>query len=287
VSVRRLASTVVLAIVIGVGLAIVIRAAMDWPLGDLHVYLDAAMRIRDGEPLYVADVPSYAAFWYAPWFAVAFVPLTFVPYPIVAVAWSSILVFAAVGAVWPLVRQPTRATIGLASLMAGLLIGVAAGGNVQPLLILALVRTFHTPMGPLSVAVAASLKLTPGLLILSYLAHRAWRRAIVAAALTLVLVMPGVLLGQIREVSGGISALALFGISPLLYVAAVAAAAAAVFIVRPRYATLLAALAGVLALPRLFAYDVTLTLVAAAERSGLESAREGSGTTGRTEASGR
>lgn len=283
-SVSRLASIVVLAVAIGIGLAIIIRAIAEWPLGDLQIYLDAAMRLRDGKPLYVADVPSFAAFWYAPWFALAFVPATFLPYPVLAVGWSAVLVAASIGSVTPLLRTRNRSTIAVASLMFSLLIGVAAGGNVQPLLILALVRTFHRRNGPIWVAVAASLKLTPALLILAYAANHAWRRAAVATGLTVILLAPGVMLGQIREIRGGISALALFGISPLAYVAAIAGAGVAVFLVRRRYAALAAALAGVLALPRLFAYDVTLLLVGAAEPSDEGSAaRRSPMTVGRAE----
>lgn len=263
----RLASIVVLAITIGIGIAIIVQAIVEWPLGDLRIYLDAAARIRGGEPLYPADGPSYAAYWYAPWFALAFVPATFVPYSVVAVLWSAVLVVASFGAVAPLLRTRSQSTIALGSLMFSLLIGVAAGGNIQPLLVLILVRTLHRGSGPIWVGIAASLKLTPALLILVYIAERAWRRAALATGVTVILLMPGVLLGQIREVGGGISALALFGVSPVAYVAAIVVAGAAVFIVRRPYTTLAATLAAVLALPRLFAYDVTLALIGTAKRS--------------------
>jgi hypothetical protein len=252
---------VVLAILIGVGLAIVIRAIAEWPLGDLKIYLGAAQRIRDGQALYAVDVPSYEAFWYAPWFALVFVPASFLPYQVVAIVWSAILVVASIATVVPLLRMRTRAGVALASLVLSLLIGVSAGGNVQPLLVLALSRTRHRPSGPVWIALAASLKLTPALLILAYAAERTWRRALVAALLTSALLAPGLVLGQFREVSGGIDALALFGISPIAYGLSVAAACLAVFIVRRRYATLVASIAGVLALPRLFAYDITLVMV--------------------------
>jgi hypothetical protein len=58
----------------------------------------------------------------------------------------------------------------------------------------------------------------------------------------------------------------LLGVSPVLYVAVVLAALAATMIVPGRFAALAAAAASVLALPRLFVYDVTLVAAGAASK---------------------
>lgn len=56
---------------------------------DVAAYWGAAERIRAGEPLYVAGVANASDLYrYAPWFAYAWVPLTYLPSDIVTSAWS-------------------------------------------------------------------------------------------------------------------------------------------------------------------------------------------------------
>lgn len=240
------------------GINHVVWAVIDWPIGDLDVYLAAAQRLQAGEELYVADLPSYATFWYAPWFAVAFIPLTWLPYESVAVGWSTVLVAASILTVFPLVRRPTQARLALAALLFPLLFAVSAGGNVQPLLVLALARGFQRRAGPLWVGVAASLKITPILLALAYVAQGAWWRAAASVGIFAALIAPGLAMGLFTARPSELFALGLFGVSLPLYALSVLGAAALVFRVSVRYAPLAAAVAAVLALPRLFAYDATL-----------------------------
>jgi hypothetical protein len=50
----RLAQIVIIAVLVAIGVNHVVFAVRDWPLGDMDVYLAAAQRLRDGDPLYVS-----------------------------------------------------------------------------------------------------------------------------------------------------------------------------------------------------------------------------------------
>jgi hypothetical protein len=108
--------------------------------------------------------------------------------------------------------------------------------------------------------------------VFAYVARREWWRAGVTMALTGLLILPALAMGIAGAGIRSDAAPSLLGVSPVLYVVAVSATLAATFIVPRRFAFLAAATAAVLALPRLFVYDVTLISVGAAEPG---SARDG------------
>ena len=255
----RFARILISALLIGIGADQVVSAIREWPLHDMDVYLAAAGRIRNGEPLYVAGA-AYSTYWYAPWFAVLWVPLSYLPRVAVAIGWSAVLLVATAVICVRLGR------IGPSGLLLALLVGptlfaVSAGGNVQALMLLPLLSWPSQRSGPLWVAMAASLKLTPILLVLVYVRGREWWSALLTVALTAVLVVPGLfvgLLGSQGTLDWGTSIL---GLSPLLYVVSVGLAAASVFVLPAPIRPLAAATSAVLALPRLFLYDSTLLCV--------------------------
>src|SRR5204863_2168384 len=112
----------------------------------------------------------------------------------------------------PLVRGPAArhrvVTVMLArmgrngpmlALLAGpLLFAVSAGGNIQALMVLSLLWGFNRGSGPLWVAIAASMKYTPILLALTYVARREWLKAISAGLLAAALIGPGFVLGLLN-----------------------------------------------------------------------------------------
>ena len=263
----RLAQLVVIAVLVGIGVNNVVFAIRDWPLGDMDVYLAAAQRLRDGEPLYIAGDVAVNSYWYAPWYAVLWVPLTFLPREVVAVAWSGILLIASAAVAALLWRRGRRGAV-LALFVGPALFAVSAGGNVQALMVLALLLAFHRSGGPVAVAFAASMKIAPILLVAVYVARGEWRRALLGLAFTAVLLGPAIPMGIARAGVRSDAAPSLLGVSPILYAAAVCVALAVVFMVPRRQATLAAATAVVLALPQLFVYDVTLVAVGAAEERG-------------------
>ena len=265
----RAARLVSVAILLGIGIGDLYWAVVQWPLHDMDVYLAAARRLQEGQALYGAVSPSYFSYLYAPWFAAAWVPLSHLPRELVAIGWSAILVAAsaAVGRLlW--IRSPTGPHLTL--LIVPPLIAVSAGGNVQPLMVLGLLVGLNRRSGPMWVAIAASLKLTPILLCAVYVVRRQWWSAVLTLILSAVLWMPAPFIGFMSAASAvarDAAAPSLLGASAPLYVLGVVLALAATLVAPARYAALGASTASILALPRLFVYDVTLLAVGAATDS--------------------
>lgn len=259
----RFARIVILAILIGIGVNHVVFAIRDWPLGDMDVYLAAATRLREGEPLYVAGDVAVNSYWYAPWYAVLWIPLTHLPREVVAVGWSLVLLIATASVTWHLARERGAAAL-LALLVAPPLFAVSAGGNVQALMLLALLVGLHRRWGPLAIAAAASLKFAPILLVTVYVARREWWRAAATLAISAALLIPSYLMGITEAGVQSEAAPSLIAVSPLLYGAAIVVSALIVLTVPLRFAPLAASAGAVLALPRLFVYDVTTVAVGAA-----------------------
>jgi hypothetical protein len=254
---ERYARILVVAVLVAMAVDEVYFAIRDWPLHDMDTYLGAAMRVRTGEPLYVPGDVAVDSYWYAPWFAVAWMPLTFLPRLIVAVLWSTVLLAASAGVTIMLARLGRNGPM-LALLVGPLLFAVSAGGNIQALMVLSLLWGFNRGSGPLWVAIAASMKYTPILLALTYVARRQWLKAISAGVLAAVLIGPGFMLGLLNAGVRSQAAASLLGSSLLAYVIVVVAFAMLALAGPRGYSTLASTTAAVLALPRLFAYDVTL-----------------------------
>ncbi len=265
----RFAQIVVIAILVGIGINHIVFAIRDWPLGDMDVYLAAAQRLRDGEPLYVAGDVGIDSYWYAPWFAIAWIPMTYLPREVVAVIWSAVLI-GATAAVCVILGREGRQGVLVALLVGPPLFAVSAGGNIQAIMVLTLLVGFFRRWGPVAVAAAASLKLTPILLAAAYAARREWMRAAVAAVLAVLLYAPALLMGLMDAEIRSQAAPSILGISPVLYVVVVLGALVATFLVPRRFALLAAATASVLALPRLFVYDATTIAVGAAKEPDAE-----------------
>ena len=268
----RLARTVALAVVIGIGLFNLYQAAANWTLSDASAYWHAALRLRDGAPLYplLTDVDASEVYRYAPWFAWLTVPVTWLPIQIAGAIWSALLLAASGLAIVPLARA--RAWL-LVAFFAPILVGISAVGNVQPLLIAALVWGVERRSGPLWIGVAASLKIFPILFALVYLGRREWARGAVAAAVAIALWAPALaydLRGYATEAG---KAASLFGVPALWAVVVVAGAVLTVRLARTRYGWLAAAVDVVVSLPRLFVYDVTFLMVGAVPAERIRPAR--------------
>ncbi|MEX0626003.1 MAG: hypothetical protein WD402_05625 [Chloroflexota bacterium] len=240
---------------------------------DVAAYWEAAERIRAGEPLYVAGVANAPdLFRYAPWFAYAWVPLTFLPHDLVTVGWVGAMLLAAIASTLPLIRRGLAGTAAFA-LFAPLQIQGAIFGNVQPLLVLMLLWGVERRSGPVWIAVGASLKAIPLLLALVYAGRGEWLRAGLAVLLTAVLVAPSLLF----DLSGystqpGPGNMSLISVASSLFVAVAVVAACLTFLgARTRFRWVLGALAMIAALPRFLTYEVSFLLVGAARRPPLPS----------------
>ncbi len=275
--VERIARDLTIALIIGIGIGLTLTyVGVGEALGlvpsspdqDWQAYLGAAQRLRSGAPLYppVADPGAASVYRYAPWFAAAWVPLTFLPRDAVGVGWV-LAMFAASGvALWPLIAGRAWGLFLLGGLLAPFLAGAAIHGNVQPLIVAALVHTIDGRAGPAAVGVSASLKGFPLLYAVRYAFLGEWRRCVIATVVTLALTAP-ILLFDLTYYPLSPGPLAgLWLISPIAWATgAVLGLASLVRFVRGRAGWFAASLAVVMAMPRLLYYDMTFLLVTGRE----------------------
>ena len=188
----RPARVIALAVIVGVGISELWFAVSQWTMTDSAAYWNAAMRLREGAPLYpvIGNVEASDVYRYAPWFAWLTVPFTYLPIWLAGAIWSFILVAASVAAVIPLARRGAWMQVAF---FFPILIGISAFGNVQALLIASLVWTVDRWSGPAWIGLAASLKIFPILFVLTYLGRGQWLRALVAVAVAAILWAPALL----------------------------------------------------------------------------------------------
>jgi hypothetical protein len=259
----RAARIVALAIIIGMAIGYLYWAVAEWKMPDAEAYWNAAMRLRHGQELFpvVPNVEASDVFRYSPWFAWLTVPFTFLPIQLAGAIWSAILIGASTLAVMPMVRK--RAWLGVV-LFWPILIAISTNGNVQALIIAALVLGVERRSGALWIAAAASLKAFPLLFVLIYIGRREWAKAAVTVTLTAVLVAPFLLypLEHYPTSAGGAAALYAW---PVVYAAVVGMSVVATLLLAgTRYSWLTGATTTCLALPRFFLYDITYLVVATA-----------------------
>ena len=260
--IRRLPRTFALAIIIAIGIANVYHAVIGWTLSDASAYWSAAMRLREGADLYpaLASVDASDVYRYAPWFAWLTVPVTYLPQQLVGALWSVVLLGASAIALIPLMRA--RAWL-LVALFGPILVGISAVGNVHALVIATLVWGVERRGGPFWIAVAASLKIFPLLLALVYAGRGQWGRFGVAVLITALLWAPAFLYNLDNYAVQAGQAASLYAV-PLLYFAVAAMGVGVTLMLAPtRWGWLAAATTVVLALPRLFVYDVSFLMVGA------------------------
>ena len=263
--IERLARPLVVAMLVGLSIAWIIWTVNDFTLSDSQAYRVAAQRLLTGETLYVLPSNQDEAFRYAPWFAAVWIPIAALPRAIGDGLWAGLLTLASVLAVLPLARRATVSARLLAVLGGSMLLWTAARGNVHPLVVLALIHGLDRRSGPLWIALAASLKAVPILFALVYLARREWWRALGTLAIFAVLVAPMPLLGwRIDTVQAGASLSLYDRVSPMTW--AIVSTVAVILVLgvawrSPRHAAVVAAMAAIIALPRLLLYDLTYLLV--------------------------
>jgi hypothetical protein len=219
------------------------------------------MRLREGAALYpsVANIEASDVYRYAPWFAWLTVPFSYLPIWLAGAIWSLILVAASIAAVVPLARRGAWHQVAL---FFPILIGISAFGNVQALLVASLVWTADRWSGPVWIGVAASLKIFPILLALTYLGRGDWLRAVMSVAVAAILWAPAFLYdlrGYVTE-SGQAG---LFGSTVVWATVAVIAVGVALLLARNRFGWVASATAVVLGAPRFFIYDVTYLAIGA------------------------
>ena len=237
---------------------------------DADAYWHAALRLRDGQALYGGPRGDETEIYrYAPWFAFAWVPLTYLGQGAAYLAWRAILVVATLVAVWPLLRRPSPASITLAVLLGGLLVSNLPAANVTPLIVGALVIGLRSRAGPVLLGMAASLKLFPLVLVAGFLAERRWRAAVVATVVTSVLWLTLLafdlpLYLQIGSPTFYVGGVSLYAVSFFLWLPVAVAAGGVVIglaLSGSRWTWLAAAAAIPLAVPRVWLPDAAYLLV--------------------------
>ncbi len=253
-----------LAILIGLTSFALLTYALSRPVGvDVAAYWNAAERLREGQPLYVPGEPNASDLYrYAPWFAAAWIPLTYLPHDAVVAAWVGLMIAAALVSTVPLLWRGPAGWAAFAVFMPIQLQG-AVFGNVQPLLVLMLMWAVERRSGPLWIAVGASLKATPLALALVYAGRGEWRRAGWAALFTAVLVVPMLLFDLSAYPTGpGPNQISLAGVSLLLFVpVALVSLIATYTMARTRFGWLAGAVAMLATTPRLLTYQAGYALV--------------------------
>lgn len=254
------------ALLTGLSIAVLVLALTDWRLSDAEAYWNAAVRLREAAPLYptTPDPDASTVYRYAPWFAFAVVPFTYLPVQLAGALWSLVLVAASLWAVAPLAR---RGSMVVALFFGSILIGISAIGNVQPLIVAALVHGLERRSGPMWIALTASLKVVPALFALVYLGRRQWWRFGASVVLTLLLVAPMLLFDLSNYVTDPAQAAFLIRWPPVWITAVIAGSAVTLWLARSRYAWLAAGTTAALALPRFFVYDITFLVPGAATRA--------------------
>jgi hypothetical protein len=262
----RLARIVAMAVIIGIGLFNLYQAVANWTLSDASAYWNAALRLRDGQPLYplVTNVEASEVYRYAPWFAWVTVPITWLPQQVAATLWSATLLAGSAVALLPLARAGEWV---LVALFGPILVGISATGNVHPLLVAALMLSVERRSGPVWIGVVASLKIFPILFVAVYVGRREWFRTALAIAVAAALWAPVFLYdlrGYVTDAGQAVSLVALPAIWALVIGAGVVLT---LRLANTRFAWLAAATTVVLSLPRLFVYDDTYLMVGAVKRA--------------------
>jgi hypothetical protein len=267
VAIEDAAHRVASAVLIGLSIANVVWAITDWGLYDLITYLDAAqMWVDTGNPYTPTPrADQWMLYRYAPWFAALFVPLLSLPRTVVEIGFSIAMTIASVLAIVPMIRQHGREGIPVAMFLGTMLFGIGTGGNIQPAMVAMLVWTLATRWGPVGVAVAASLKLTPLLFVLVYAGQREWGKVIWTLALTAILLGPIVIFPLPAQATSAGPSGSLIHVHVALW-AGVGLAAIAFAAWESRRLTptrwLATCVAVIMASPRLLGYDLTVLLAA-------------------------
>jgi hypothetical protein len=263
---RVLYGAAIVGLLLGVQ-TVVLHLSMD-PLADVRAYYDAGTRLNEGRSLY--DQPATtndAAFYrYPPLLAIAFRPLAMLPFEVAALIWEAFLLGCLALTIVRL--RPNRRTwvvLGMLALPTGWALAI---GQAQVLV------TLLMALGsPVALALATNLKLFPALAAVWWLGQRDWRSLgwfagwLLALAFVQLALEPAGTLAYPATIGleqvGSVENRSLYGVSPILWAAAVVVGTILAWRLAPtRWGWVAAVALSVLATPRLLIYQLS-TLVAA------------------------
>lgn len=235
--VLRLARLLTMGIAVGWLAYVAASWLLVWNPADAGAYYDAAVRIRDGQPLYSSINPeAHEVYRYAPWFAYAWIPMTVLPRDLALHAWSLAMLVCSGIAIWPILRLRTPAAVALAALLGAFLVETSMFGNAHPLVVALLVVTASRAAFPVAVGISASMKLVPIVFVGVWLGRRKWKPAVIALVTAGVLWSHALLFDLGNYVTDpGTGLLSVYAVSPILWFAlAVTSAVAALVLVTRR-----------------------------------------------------
>jgi hypothetical protein len=264
----RVAAVVLAGFGLLLGIEVLILHLTTDPLADVHAYYDAGARLNAGLPLYeqTADPNFNYYYFYPPLLAIVFRPLALLPFTTAALIWEAILIAATV---LTFRRIGLRESVLFATCLLALpLLWTLAIGQAQALVTMLL--TYGTPFG---VALAANIKVFPGLVAIYWVGRRQWRRlgrfaGWMAALIGLQLVLePAATLGYLEflrlDLVANVQNLSLYAISPLLWqISVVVMALIALRFANTRWGWPAAVVLSVFATPRLLSYQLSTLLAA-------------------------
>lgn len=252
------------------GAAVLVFYLVREPLSDVRAYYDAGARLNSGLPLYPADAdPNEAEFYrYPPLLAIAFRPAAaFLPYETAALLWGALCLatFAGTLVVLGLHRPRTWVAAGILGFSIGY--ALAIGQAQTPVTLLVALGS------PWTVALAANIKVFPGLVALFWVGRREWRQLGLFAAWMAGLIAlqfalePQATVDFVRSLTleqvGQVRNLSPYVISPILWAVLVLIGIALTLRLAPTKWGWTAAVAlSTLATPRLLSY-MFMTLLAA------------------------
>ena len=252
-------------LLIVVAVLLVVNDILRYPLtSDLHAFLWGAERISEGQTPYGPIPGTQVKYLYAPWFAVALIPATWLPFGVLAVIWHVILAVCSGLSIWPLLRE-RRLDATLAAVLLGTFLFHSVWiGHVQPIMVALLVLGTPTRWGPVAIGVAASLKVTPIVLCVLYAGRGEWRKVGVAVTVAGILWAPALLFDLSDYGIAVMQSHSLLGHSPVAWGIVVLVAFVVSWRLAPtRYGWLAAATLWLAVLPRMILYDPSGLAVAA------------------------
>lgn len=272
--VSRLATAlvVVLAIIGGVlGVGMLWLHLTTDPLVDVRAYYDAAVRLNEGQPLYLAggDPTRPTYYFYPPLMAILMRPFAVLPFHVFALGWASVVLASFVSLVRTLgAGRRTYIALGLLGMPVGW--ALAVGQAHIPMTLLVAIGQ------PWSVALAANVKLFPILIGVWWLGRRNFQAVGALVAWMLVFGVFQLLLepsGTFAFFSAvgldqvaGVQNLSPYAISPVLWVVLMAAGGLAALVLAPtRWGWAAAVTFATLASPRLLVYMLSELLAAVRE----------------------
>jgi hypothetical protein len=231
------------------------------PLNDVQAYYWGGARLNAGLSLYPPDqsVATPLGYPYPPLLAILFRPLALLPFAAAAAIWEVVVIASFVVTVWWMGFRRKETWLAIGILGVPIAWSVTIGQAQVPL-------TLLTAIGaPWSIALAANIKLFPGLIALWWIGRREWRNlglfaaTLAGLALLQLILAPQASLDYLTAITlkqvGAVRNFSPYVVSPLLWGGLVVIGVGVVLrLARTRWGWAAAVVLSVVGTPRLLTY---------------------------------